>query len=417
MHVTWDGSCLHLDGLDVLVIETGGARNYSEIQEKHVVGLLPTADSLLGLLGLNNIKGPLIATCASKDLGLKLLEKQSGNCVETFLLDQAVTELAYNQPFTIANCNITAVPSGISVGSCNWLISGPDWKIGIITSLTKSTRISKPLCMEPFENCDALFLASGATAAHQQLETGLQRFFNIACEAASTELVFVPFQNVGLFFEVIEYMFSRKSIYSSLIVLVSPIAKFILQWGNKMEWLAHDRLELGYTATEPLANNDRIALNALAVSTSLCDEHLREKLTGKGAVIFVHALPTLMEELQYLMASAAQNVICVDPLMAVLPDTLSILLDFRLNVEEACCQLDKLKPGVVISPSPLLLKARNLVPKPYEDTVLQLPSTCSGVCSGGLTPSCFRGITFSRRPKNKSNFTSVYLLANQVWRQ
>uniref|UniRef100_A0A2P2I300 Integrator complex subunit 9 n=1 Tax=Hirondellea gigas TaxID=1518452 RepID=A0A2P2I300_9CRUS len=171
-----------------------------------------------------------------------------------------VTIVAYNEPVSICGAvTATAVCSGYSVGSCNWLIASHQHKIVYLSASSSLTTHPRPLNYQPLKQPDVLIVSS---LIHRPL-TNPDHMMNEFCGAAVHALrnngnVLVPCYPTGLIYDMMECLVSQlDSVNSSMVPIyfLSPVADQSLAYSNIFsEWLSYAKQNKVFQQEDPFVH-------------------------------------------------------------------------------------------------------------------------------------------------------------------
>nr|CAD2177818.1 unnamed protein product [Meloidogyne enterolobii] len=164
--------------------------------------------------------------------------------------------------------------SGHSIGSCNWLLSTNQHKIGYFAASSLRPSHPKPMELNSFNNLDALILTSIHTN-DQSPDITVYKFTSAVVETLKIGgNVLIPVISTGLIYDLFEIIVKAIEVNNLSrnipVYFISSIAESSLEFANIFsEWLSDDKGARVYKPEEPFYHSEMLRNRRIRVYDSL----------------------------------------------------------------------------------------------------------------------------------------------------
>lgn len=208
--------------------------------------------------------------------------------------EKHVKVLSYNETHTIDNLiKVTALSSGMHIGSCNWTLEIGQQKYGILGNTSEEGDFRHPLYFnsDALKNLDMLLVSSiGRQSTQLNFNSQLKQFFDKLqnCLGSSVHAkVLLPAQS-PLILEILDLLIHKISDRVK-IIFIAESASQIIQYANiNVEYLNLMLQKKIYSAEDPFSFDKLFKENRLFVFNSIEHylEYKKERSVATGITTF-----------------------------------------------------------------------------------------------------------------------------------
>lgn len=173
---------------------------------------------------------------------------------------EKVTAVQYNEQVSVGSVSVTAVCSGFSIGSCNWVVQNAAQKVSYLSACSAFRRHPSGVSPDPLRNSSVVLLSSQSSQPTYRLsfEQVLNKLGGHLEETVTQGgKVIIPVLSSGVVYDLIEFIFSflrRKGLGRIRVFFISSIAKQSLSYATVTgEWLTQHKQDQVLRAENPFA--------------------------------------------------------------------------------------------------------------------------------------------------------------------
>ncbi|XP_049848162.1 integrator complex subunit 9-like [Schistocerca gregaria] len=270
---------------------------------------------------------------------------------------------------------VTALSSGYTLGSCNWIIESEYRKIGYVSHSSMATLSgvhthAQPIELEALKDCDALIIAQLANPEIQTQDLQLANLCNhVGLTISEGGSVLLPIPHVMVVADLLDTLhqyLNSVGLHTIPICFISPICDFVFQYLNiSAEWLEKSKQTRVYMPANPFSHLQLIEAGSLLKFDSVKDPKFTACL--KKPCIFLASDSSMragdaVHLLHSLKNDPKNAVVVIDPgvtdvrrcLVPFEPYQLKVHvchLDPRLLVSEAALLIETWRPRRLVLPS------------------------------------------------------------------
>ena len=302
---------------------------------------------------------------------------------------------------------VTAASSGHTIGSCNWVLQTPFYKVSCISSSSTYATHSKTMDQEALKESDLVLLNCLTEAPVQNPDAMIREFCsNIVVTLKNGGNVLVPCFPAGVIYDLLEYLcgyMDGNGLNFIPIYFISPVAKSSLAYANiYAEWLNVKKQSQVYLPEPPFSFQESVRTGRIKHFSNLHDS-LSDTFKSPCLVFTGHPSLRFGDAVHFIELwgnNSGNTVIFIEPdfpyldaLQPYQPMSMKAVycpIDPRLNFSQANKLLKELRPRQL------------LVPETYTVPPMMYQQRTDLTISVDLPTQTYRFLDIINVPINKS---------------